>query len=55
MREIVGPHNPLKVLDVACGTGDFTIEIAEKLAAGFEQIEHTSMTFGICRMYIGYK
>ena len=34
VREIVDPHNPLKVLDVACGTGDFTIEIAEKLVAG---------------------
>lgn len=38
VREIVDPHNPLKVLDVACGTGDFTIEIAEKLAAGSEII-----------------
>ena len=29
VREIVdGGHAPLAVLDVACGTGDFTIEIA---------------------------
>lgn len=34
VREIVDQQNPLKVLDVACGTGDFTIEIAEKLVAG---------------------
>lgn len=27
---------PIKVLDVACGTGDFTIEIAKKVAEGSE-------------------
>ena len=28
VREIVDNERSLKVLDVACGTGDFTIEIA---------------------------
>ncbi len=86
VREIADQNSPVKVLDVACGTGDFTIEIARKVAAGsevigdrgayeylrtsvlrfpapdkfmamlksagFEQVEHRSLTFGICRMYI---
>lgn len=34
VREIVDSKEPLKVLDVACGTGDFTIEIAKKAAKG---------------------
>ena len=34
VREIVDTDNPLAVLDVACGTGDFTIEIARKVAKG---------------------
>lgn len=34
VREIVDSTESLKVLDVACGTGDFTIEIARKAAAG---------------------
>ena len=34
VREIVDKDAPLEVLDVACGTGDFTIEIAQKAAAG---------------------
>lgn len=34
VREIVDSDSPLKVLDVACGTGDFTIEIALKVATG---------------------
>ena len=34
VREIVDKNAPLEVLDVACGTGDFTIEIAQKAAAG---------------------
>ncbi len=34
VREIVDCERPVNVLDVACGTGDFTIEIARKVAAG---------------------
>ena len=34
VREIVDVQSPLAVLDVACGTGDFTIEIAQKAAEG---------------------
>ena len=34
VREIVDTNSPLTVLDVACGTGDFTIEIAKKAAQG---------------------
>ncbi len=32
--EILDTEHPLNILDVACGTGDFTIEIAQKAAAG---------------------
>lgn len=32
--ELTDVARPLKVLDVACGTGDFTIEIAKKVAPG---------------------
>lgn len=34
VREIVDSDEPLAILDVACGTGDFTIEIAKKAAEG---------------------
>jgi len=34
VREIVDNECSLKVLDVACGTGDFTIEIARKMSGG---------------------
>lgn len=34
VREIVDSDKPLTVLDVACGTGDFTIEIAKKTVKG---------------------
>ena len=34
VMEIVDTVQPLEILDVACGTGDFTIEIAQKAAAG---------------------
>ena len=38
VREIADKESPVKILDVACGTGDFTIEIARKLAIGSEII-----------------
>lgn len=34
VREIVDSEEPLTILDVACGTGDFTIEIAKKATKG---------------------
>ncbi len=34
VREIVDTDSQIAVLDVACGTGDFTIEIAQKTAEG---------------------
>lgn len=34
VRETVDADTPLNVLDVACGTGDFTIEIAQKAPQG---------------------
>lgn len=34
VRQIADTQEALKVLDVACGTGDFTIEIARKVAPG---------------------
>ncbi len=34
VREIIDNEQPMNVLDVACGTGDFTIEIAQKAAEG---------------------
>lgn len=36
VRELADASTPLKVLDVACGTGDFTIEIARNVPAGSE-------------------
>ena len=33
-REIADTNHPMHVLDVACGTGDFTIEIARHLGKG---------------------
>ena len=38
VRNLVDTDEPLKVLDVACGTGDFTIEIAQKVGKGSEVI-----------------
>lgn len=34
VRELADEARPLNVLDVACGTGDFTIEIARKVSHG---------------------
>lgn len=34
VRELADEARPLNVLDVACGTGDFTIEIARKVPQG---------------------
>ncbi len=34
VRELADENRPLKVLDVACGTADFTIAIAKQVAAG---------------------
>lgn len=34
VKEIVNTDSPLNILDVACGTGDFTIEIAQKAPQG---------------------
>ena len=34
VREIIDIQKPLTLLDVACGTADFTIEIAQKAAKG---------------------
>ena len=34
VRELADEPRPLKVLDVACGTGDFTIERAQKAPSG---------------------
>lgn len=38
VRELINEPKPLKVLDVACGTGDFTIEIARRATVGSEVI-----------------
>ena len=34
VKELLDTQEPLNILDVACGTGDFTIEIAQKAPAG---------------------
>ena len=38
VRELADEARPMKVLDVACGTGDFTIEIAKKVTKGSEVV-----------------
>lgn len=38
VQEIADKESPVKALDVACGTGDFTIEIAKAVANGSEVI-----------------
>ena len=34
VKELLDTNEPLNILDVACGTGDFTIEIAQKAPTG---------------------
>ncbi len=34
VKELLDTDQPLEILDVACGTGDFTIELAQKAPAG---------------------
>ncbi len=34
VREIIDNELPMNILDVACGTGDFTVEIAQKAGRG---------------------
>ena len=50
--ELTDEARPLKVLDVACGTADFTIEIARKVAAG-SQITGIDLSEGM--MEVGRK
>ena len=38
VREVIDEDRSMKVLDIACGTGDFTIEIAKKAASGSKVI-----------------
>lgn len=52
VRKIADTDRPLSVLDVACGTGDFTIEIASKVAAG-SQITGIDLSEGM--MAVGRK
>ncbi len=52
VRKIADTDRPLSVLDVACGTGDFTIEIARKVAAG-SQITGIDLSEGM--MEVGRK
>lgn len=52
VRKIADTDRPLSVLDVACGTGDFTIEIARKIAAG-SQITGIDLSEGM--MEVGRK
>lgn len=49
VREIADTDKPLSVLDVACGTGDFTIEIARKVARG-SQITGIDLSEGMMKV-----
>lgn len=49
VREIADTDQPLAVLDVACGTGDFTIEIARKVARG-SQITGIDLSEGMMKV-----
>ena len=49
VREIADTDKPLSVLDVACGTGDFTIEIARKVAQG-SQITGIDLSEGMMKV-----
>ena len=49
VREMADTDKPLAVLDVACGTGDFTIEIARKVAKG-SQITGIDLSEGMMKV-----
>lgn len=49
VREIADSEKPLAVLDVACGTGDFTIEIGRKVAEG-SQITGIDLSEGMMKV-----
>ena len=49
VREIADSEKPLSVLDVACGTGDFTIEIGRKVAEG-SQVTGIDLSEGMMKV-----
>ena len=49
VRELVDKATPLNVLDVACGTGDFTIEIAQKVPHG-SQVTGIDLSEGMMKI-----
>ena len=49
VRELVDTTSPLNVLDVACGTGDFTIEIAQKVPHG-SQVTGIDLSEGMMKI-----
>ncbi|MBR4845838.1 MAG: bifunctional demethylmenaquinone methyltransferase/2-methoxy-6-polyprenyl-1,4-benzoquinol methylase UbiE [Bacteroidaceae bacterium] len=49
VRELVDKTTPLNVLDVACGTGDFTIEIAQKVPHG-SQVTGIDLSEGMMKI-----
>ena len=49
VRELVDKATPINVLDVACGTGDFTIEIAQKVPHG-SQVTGIDLSEGMMKI-----